>query len=114
MLHPRVETQGELNHCSLVILLKDSDLLNADDILGSVVLRFPGFDDDAAAFDGKEFAYDFNEPIVFEGTTHKSGRLTGTIKVSWTDSKRREALDWYESEYSDGCSCCTQCPCTIQ
>ena len=44
MLHPRVSTQNELDLSSLLLCLKDSDGMNADDPLGVVRLRFPGFD----------------------------------------------------------------------
>ena len=65
MLHPQITTQQELDQCSLIMLLKDSDGINADDPLGVVSLRFPGFDrlDKDASTDEKEFSFDFDEPI---------------------------------------------------
>jgi hypothetical protein len=113
MLHPRVNTDAALDNCSLIISVKDSDLMTADDVLGYVSLRFPtrAFCKDAPV-GAQEFSYDFDEPILFEGTTGKSGRLSGNIKVSWTDDMRLTALEWYESEYSDGCKCCNTA-CTV-
>ena len=104
MLHPQVTEAKELDNCSLIILVADSDLISADDMLGHVSLPFP-----TAKYckdRGNEFCYDFDEPIIFEGATSKGGRLKGKIKVSWTDEMRQTALEWYESEYSDTCSCC--------
>ena len=110
MLHPRITTEEALDNCSLIIAVKDSDIISADDVLGYVSLRFPtrAFCKDAPE-GAQEFSYDFDEPILFEGTTGKSGRLSGNIKVSWTEDMRLTALEWYESEYSDMCECCRAC-----
>ena len=107
MLHPQITTQQELDQCSLIMLLKDSDGINADDPLGVVSLRFPGFDrlDKEASTDEKEFSFDFDEPIDMNGCTHKTGRLKGTITVSWKAVRRQEAMDWYENNTSDTCAC---------
>ena len=121
MLHPQITTQTQLDQCSLMLLLKDSDGASADDILGVVSLRFPGFDrlhpKNSSA--GKEYSFDFDEPIDLNGCTRNTGRLKGTVTVSWTDEMRKQALDWYESETSDSCGCCSNvcqggCQCSVQ
>jgi hypothetical protein len=121
MLHPRVKTQNELDRCTLLMCLKDSDALNSDDPLGVVRLRFPGFDRQVGADDSTEkvYTYEFDEPIDFNGSINKSGRITGIITVSWTTDMRQKAMTWYESNESDACACCAQvctggCQCVVQ
>jgi len=121
MLHPRVSTQNELDRSSLLLCLKDSDGLNADDPLGVVRLRFPGYDraDQSRDSTNQVYKYDFDEAIDFNGATQKTGRITGTITVSWTDDMRKQAMSWYESQEVDSCACCGQfcqggCQCVVQ
>lgn len=121
MLRPQISSQKALDECSLIMLVKDCDALNVDDPLGTVSIRFPGHDRDKSVGTGSTGRYtiDFDEPIDFNGSTHKTGRLKGTITVSWEDEMRLRAGAWYESEYSDGCQCfqsCCQagCQCTVQ
>jgi hypothetical protein len=119
MLHPQVSTQIELDNASLILLLKDSDAMNLDDPLGVVSLRFPGWDRKSDDFDEKEFSANFDEPIDLNGCIHKTGRLKGTITVSWKKEHREKALNWYQNDSSDCCECmqnCCQggCQCTVQ
>ena len=106
--YPRVTSEDALDACSLIMAVVDSDLISADDILGYVLFALSGEHILQSAPDAKEFSYDFDEPIVF-GDNGQSGRLSGNIKVSWTDDMRQIALQWYESEYSDACRCCKAC-----
>ena len=121
MLRPQISTQKALDHCSLIMLLKDSDLTSVDDPLGTVSVRFPGYDRNTEdnATSNQRYTFDFDEAIDLNGCIVNTGRLMGTITVSWENDMRNKAREAFESEYSDGCGCCTNtcqggCQCVLQ
>ncbi len=99
MLRPMVSSQRELDCCSLIMLLRDKDMFTGDDILGTVIIRFPAGDKNK-----EEIYFDFDEDVFFEGKKGKYGSLKGRIKVSWSDSvKRRSTVAKEKVSSSAGC-----------
>ena len=82
-LVPRVSCPEDLGRSSLIMAVYDKDLLNADDLLGIAVIKFPSHSKETHTIGGTAF----NEPLLLEGRVF--GSIEGRICVHWT----KEHLD---------------------
>lgn len=82
-IRPAAMNQEELQSCTLQIVL-----YSKKNKLGSVGLRFPGWDS-SHTVDGERFQYSFQKAIVNKSSTFGTGQLSGTLEVDWSQTAIR-------------------------
>lgn len=82
-IRPAAMNQEELQSCTLQIVL-----YSKKNKLGSVGLRFPGWDS-SHTVDGERFQYSFQKAIVNKSSTFGTGQLSGTLEVDWNQTAIR-------------------------
>mmetsp|Transcript_64128 Transcript_64128/g.150315 ORF Transcript_64128/g.150315 Transcript_64128/m.150315 type:complete len:608 (+) Transcript_64128:52-1875(+) len=79
VLRPAATCQDELNSCSVILVLYNKNIR-----LGSVGLRFPGYDS-SHTLSGQRFHLDFDKPIVNRNCSFATGHLSGRLEVDWSE-----------------------------
>ena len=79
VLRPAATCQDELNSCSVILVLYNKNIR-----LGSVGLRFPGYDS-SHTLSGQRFHLDFDKPIVNRNCSFATGHLSGRLEVDMSE-----------------------------